>query len=1052
MIDHAFGRNNAWKMLNDYTVTVITDAKVFEEGKLYVPDELIDFFGIEYSEKRVECLYEGREYPTYLEQSPGGGNVTLSWSKALTGKFFSLFPDYENFFNTVNEYNQDETPVIYLEKLEEDSFLVKLMLPTDESLTLKQHLFDFLGPGKSIANFKNSYELVFFKHYLENVDNLWRADVFMVAAQVQKFYTARVNEGKEQDKNADILIENVATVGLDDVLSFLMENPYMTFADQGLMAMETVDDHFYFTVDTALVYELSTDERRLMIEMVDEKIEFYFARFDGPGLQENLQQLMDQYQSYFTRDFRYSFKDVILNSIPATISGLKSVPTARYKVTGFAGVDDWALVPYISIMNKEITRLPNVGVSVQYLLNKDTRTLYLALAYGFKDADAQARKNGLDNERTIAVAVEGAIEPFVTEIRDGLRIGDFATDLEDVELPAPSHTASMICYRKYENAVPGDDKLEADLNAMMEIYEAYYQKFILKENPYPEDDTEEESEEAMEVEPEVLNEEIEGEESEDQVSDDEEDIEDEEDEADDEEEEDDVEEEEEDTVEEEESSQEKESEETVSAFLSDVISITQEVSGIPVPEKEQTEAVSEVPTEEDKPKAAPKKKKKKKATPAPADDVMPALMPSAAAPTPVIVQAPTAPLLDEGALEILKGLFNELAATNAKPPLMKRNREEKREEEVQTVTNVDTALKQIRSYMNFYGVDCDDTMVQNLYLSIKAGPLVLISGGEGAGKSRFVRLFAEAMGVTADNGRYKQIAVSTNWKDADPLLGHLEGSDCYIPGAMVDFVADAVDNPGLPYILCLDEMGLADIEGYFAEVLSLLETRRLKSGVVYTDPLIDDSRFGRDENARAYYGDLYLPDNLTIIGTFSLADAGSHVRRKVLDKAQVMELTASGLQPGDVPTAVQEAMSYDGAFLERDALILSHVDHHREMLQEVITLLEAINGILASAYVSFGYQVRDKICFYLLCNAEYGLMTKEKALDHAIEQNVLPCIMGNTPSVESVMTDLFKICAGTVEDSAIRHYPGGGLFPVTAEKLSKMIVRYDAGKSDLFWC
>ena len=112
----------------------------------------------------------------------------------------------------------------------QDEFLVKMILPTDEALTKKQELFDYLGPSKTVVSFKSSYEMVFLKNYLEQADNRGKADVFMVSAGVKKFYEARETQRKSQDKNADKTIENVKEAGLDDVLAFLMDGPYALMA------------------------------------------------------------------------------------------------------------------------------------------------------------------------------------------------------------------------------------------------------------------------------------------------------------------------------------------------------------------------------------------------------------------------------------------------------------------------------------------------------------------------------------------------------------------------------------------------------------------------------------------------------------------------------------------------------------------------------------------------------------------------------------------------------------------------------------------------------
>ena len=86
----------------------------------------------------------------------------------------------------------------------------------------------------------------------------------------------------------------------------------------------------------------------------------------------------------------------------------------------------------------------------------------------------------------------------------------------------------------------------------------------------------------------------------------------------------------------------------------------------------------------------------------------------------------------------------------------------------------------------------------------------------------------------------------------------------------------------------------------------------------------------------------------------------------------------------------------------------------------------------------------DEICLYLLYNGRENLMSQEKALDYVILQKILPKITGSGEQVETALTDLFKICAGTKSDTAVRNYAGqGGLFPNSAAQLSNMVRALD---------
>ena len=132
-------------------------------------------------------------------------------------------------------------------------------------------------------------------------------------------------------------------------------------------------------------------------------------------------------------------------------------------------------------------------------------------------------------------------------------------------------------------------------------------------------------------------------------------------------------------------------------------------------------------------------------------------------------------------------------------------------------------------------------------------PFLLLAGISGTGKTRFVREQAKLTG--AFNDTYCLTSVRPDWHEPRDLLGYisrLNGQAEYVTTDVLQFIAKAwraiADTTGLsiddkkgtclvvngnhdalnnvtPYWLCLDEMNLAPVEQYFADYLSVLETR-----------------------------------------------------------------------------------------------------------------------------------------------------------------------------------------------------------------------------------
>jgi 5-methylcytosine-specific restriction protein B len=1071
-----------WARLNDYKVKCLSTPEMFSEGAVALPDALIDFFGAQGREKRVMILFEGREYPSYLESSDGVGGYRLEWSKALSRKFYSMFPQYETFFDgEMDEAKQKKRPYLSIEKLTEDEFAAKLILPSDQGLTRKQLLFDLLGPGKSLANFTDSYDLVFLKSYFENIDNRWRADVFVVAANVQKFYKDRIAAEHAPDPKSSRNLEGIANVKLDAILDFLMDGPYQFLASQGLLATTQDQDHFYFGIDQNLMDEMTMDDRNLIVNLLEQKIEYYFSRLDGPTLQENLSNWVEQYGDYYHRDFRYSFKDVITEGIPGSIEGLTHFDEKRYRIFGYAGDDNWAEVPWVEIVDKQITRFPNTGVSVKYLLNKDSKKLYLALTVGYKTLRSDIEKTEefdpeLDLDEQIDERTAEVLAEKTAEIRSTVHPGTFSMKSGDIDLPDPLYLNGVVFFREYAGVVPGEKIIEADLDEMLEVYDHYLHRCVIGDEkievPQPQEQEKAAPEEAVApddtsgseiseapaaetAQPEAEAADLDAELEEDLDLDDlEEDLKDD--------------------LEDDDLLNLDEDEEEAEAAVSD------KTEAQAAPQAETEAAADQAPdlsesadlqgdagTEEVASEAAISKAMaaavaRKRETAAPGWH--PAYHRDAPQTAVQVVNTGGLTKSDLAAfqkamvksqLKVQKIIMRLKEKETQVPEKEPKDRKALHYEEVLQDPPADVVglMRHIVQFINESGGMCTQDEVADLFLSIKSGSIPLITGVAGLGKAAFIRGFAEAVGANDHNGRFKMIPVRPSWQNANGLLGYTAADGHFVPGAMIDFVAAAVENPDKPYFLLLDEMCAAPIEKYFSEILSILNTRRAVDGKVITDPLLNADIFGQDEEAKAYYGDLYLPQNLIIIGTISSDSGIGKISSRLIEQAAVIEMTSPDLTLTAAPPEAFKPIALKSDFFERDVVSLSQIQNHRKTITDMVTLLNVINEILKRAQAQIGFRVRDEICLFLYYNAEYGLMVPEKAIDTAIAQKMLPRISGTTAEIEQVLIELFKICAGTQDDQMIYHpiAEGSGLFPISAAKLAEMAGYLQVDGQASFW-
>ena len=82
-------------------------------------------------------------------------------------------------------------------------------------------------------------------------------------------------------------------------------------------------------------------------------------------------------------DYKRPFGKIVREDIVEKLR--EPIQTDIYKVKGSVGAGRWADVPWIAVFDKRITTSAQKGVYIVYLLNKDTKELFLTLNQGATD-------------------------------------------------------------------------------------------------------------------------------------------------------------------------------------------------------------------------------------------------------------------------------------------------------------------------------------------------------------------------------------------------------------------------------------------------------------------------------------------------------------------------------------------------------------------------------------------------------------------------------------------------------------------------------------------
>lgn len=326
--------------------------------------------------------------------------------------------------------------------------------------------------------------------------------------------------------------------------------------------------------------------------------------------------------------------------------------------------------------------------------------------------------------------------------------------------------------------------------------------------------------------------------------------------------------------------------------------------------------------------------------------------------------------------------------------------------------------------------------------AIKSKPFLLLAGISGTGKSRIVRELARAC-WNEDSEEFKaqkpknfeMIQVKPNWHDSSELIGYVSriNGERYVIGPFLKFLVKAIQNPEIPHFLCLDEMNLAPVEQYFAEYLSVIESRKVNSdGEMVTDPIVDydptdayksliDQLFADNDEERKSYltadggKRLSLPSNLIVVGTVNMDETTFSFSRKVLDRAMTIEMNNVDLKAG-----LTEKYEFIGK-LGSDELIGTAVEgvdvyeDNKEVCDKVLDYLVAVNTVLDGTPFKIAYRTRNEFLLYVVNNLPYSKNEDgtdisqgyviARALDEVTNMKILPRIEGDETKVSFGLLD-----------------------------------------------
>jgi hypothetical protein len=379
------------------------------------------------------------------------------------------------------------------------------------------------------------------------------------------------------------------------------------------------------------------------------------------------------------------------------------------------------------------------------------------------------------------------------------------------------------------------------------------------------------------------------------------------------------------------------------------------------------------------------------------------------------------------------------------------------------------ATHEVISYIADRGFVYAPWQIAQYITAVRTKPFLILGGISGTGKSKLAAMMAEATG-----GVSKLVPVRPDWTDSSEVLGYADLDNRFRPGPVLEIAREAAANPDQSHTCILDEMNLARVEQYFAEVLSKIEDRhRQPNGGYRTKPLITPTLSGAD----AQWSAVVIPENLAIVGTVNVDESTHGFSRKVLDRAFTIELSEVDLGHWNLNRAPTRTISkwpmawWNPINIHLRELVNATAAQYSE-INRAITALDAVNRLLEPAQLKVAYRTRDEVAFYLLHAQQISDAFVDREgnavdpLDLALQMKILPRIAGRDNAIKRCILGLLGW--STTGKSLESSHEGNSLvdrwetmgrpsaltnskYPRLAARLCLMWQRFDADGYTSYW-
>ena len=270
------------------------------------------------------------------------------------------------------------------------------------------------------------------------------------------------------------------------------------------------------------------------------------------------------------------------------------------------------------------------------------------------------------------------------------------------------------------------------------------------------------------------------------------------------------------------------------------------------------------------------------------------------------------------------------------------------------------------------GLFYDLKLIRLFVASFASTRLIILQGISGTGKTSL----AYAFGKYVCNPSVIT-PVQPSWRDRSELFGYFnEFTKRYNETELLRAMYEASYNENV-YLVILDEMNIARVEYYFAEMLSILEMPQRDEWIVDLVPNVWPS-----DPKHLQGGQLTVPGNMWYVGTANNDDSTFAITDKVYDRAMTINIDTKGV-PFEAPDTEPVHINY-----HHFEDILNKAKAENPVSEETLNKVAVLDDyVIAHFRIAFGNRILKQMKDYIPAYVGTG-GTELDGLDYVLARKV----------------------------------------------------------------